>query len=306
MDQIQAMRVFVRVVEAVNFTRAADSLDLPKGTVTKQIQALEARVRVKLLNRTTRRVTVTPDGAAYYERAARLLNDFDDLDASMANTQTAPSGRLRLDVGSSMAKMVIIPALSDFCERYPDIQIDLGVGDRLVDLIGDNVDCVIRGGELSDQSLVARRIGSLNWITVASPAYIARYGMPQHPNDLHSSHQIVGFFSGHTRRMYPLEFQQGEESIDVPGNYRLATNDSNAYTAAVLSGFGIAQLVTVIAQPLLDSGALVEILPDWKQPPLPVHVVYPPNRHLSAKVRAFVDWAADLFAKHPLLHRGST
>ena len=106
--------------------------------------------------------------------------------------------------------------------------------------------------------------------------------------------------------MYPLEFQQGEESIDVPGNYRLATNDSNAYTAAVLSGFGIAQLVTVIAQPLLDSGALVEILPDWKQPPLPVHVVYPPNRHLSAKVRAFVDWAADLFAKHPLLHRGST
>lgn len=146
MDQIQAMRVFVRVVEAGNFTRAADSLDLPKGTVTKQIQALEARVRVKLLNRTTRRVTVTPDGAAYYERAARLLNDFDDLEASMVNTQTAPSGRLRLDVGSSMARLIIIPALTEFCERYPDIQIDLGVGDRLVDLISDNVDCVIRGG----------------------------------------------------------------------------------------------------------------------------------------------------------------
>ena len=162
MDQIQAMRVFVRVVEAGNFTRAADSLDLPKGTVTKQIQALEARVRVKLLNRTTRRVTVTPDGAAYYERAARLLNDFDDLEASMVNTQTAPSGRLRLDVGSSMARLIIIPALTEFCERYPDIQIDLGVGDRLVDLISDNVDCVIRGGELSDQSLVARRIGSMN------------------------------------------------------------------------------------------------------------------------------------------------
>lgn len=145
MDQIQAMRVFVRVVEAGNFTRAADSLDLPKGTVTKQIQALEARVRVKLLNRTTRRVTVTPDGAAYYERAARLLNDFDDLEASMVNTQTAPSGRLRLDVGSSMARLIIIPALTEFCERYPDIQIDLGVGDRLVDLISDNVDCVIRG-----------------------------------------------------------------------------------------------------------------------------------------------------------------
>lgn len=303
MDQIQAMRVFVRVVEAGNFTRAADSLDLPKGTVTKQIQALEARVRVKLLNRTTRRVTVTPDGAAYYERAARLLNDFDDLEASMVNTQTAPSGRLRLDVGSSMARLVIIPALTEFCERYPDIQIDLGVGDRLVDLISDNVDCVIRGGELSDQSLVARRIGSMNWVTVASPAYLARHGVPQHPGELETKHQIVAFFSGHTRRMYPLEFQRGDESIEVAGNYRIAANDSNAYTAAVLAGFGVAQLVTAFAQPLIDSGELVEVLPGWTQPPLPIHVVYPPNRHLSAKVRAFVDWAADLFARHPQLQR---
>ncbi len=305
MDQIQAMRVFVRVVEAGNFTRAADSLDLPKGTVTKQIQALEARVRVKLLNRTTRRVTVTPDGAAYYERAARLLNDFDDLEASMVNTQTAPSGRLRLDVGSSMARLVLIPALTEFCERYPDIQIDLGVGDRLVDLIGDNVDCVIRGGELSDQSLVARRIGTLNWVTVASPAYLQRHGVPQHPSELEThQHKIVAFFSGHTRRLYPLEFRRGDESIDVAGNYRLAANDSNAYTAAALAGFGIAQLVTVVAKPLLESGELVEVLPEWTQPPLPVHVVYPPNRHLSAKVRAFVDWAADLFARHPQLQRG--
>lgn len=304
MDQIQAMRVFVRVVEAGNFTRAADSLDLPKGTVTKQIQALEARVHVKLLNRTTRRVTVTPDGAAYYERAARLLNDFDDLEASMVNTQTAPTGRLRLDVGSSMARLLIIPALTEFCERYPDIQIDLGVGDRLVDLISDNVDCVIRGGELSDQSLVARRVGSMNWITVASPAYLARHGVPQHPSELETDHQIVAFFSGHTRRMYPLEFHRGDESIEVAGNYRIAANDSNAYTAAVLAGFGVAQMVTAFARPLIESGELVEILPEWTQPPLPIHVVYPPNRHLSAKVRAFVDWTADLFARHPELRRG--
>lgn len=304
MDQIQAMRVFVRVVEAGNFTRAADSLDLPKGTVTKQIQALEARVQVKLLNRTTRRVTVTPDGAAYYERAARLLNDFDDLEASMVNTQTAPTGRLRLDVGSSMARLVIIPALTEFCERYPDIQIDLGVGDRLVDLISDNVDCVIRGGELSDQSLVARRVGSMNWITVASPAYLARHGVPRHPSELETDHQIVAFFSGHTRRMYPLEFHRGDESIEVAGNYRIAANDSNAYTAAVLAGFGVAQMVTAFARPLIASGELVEILPEWTQPPLPIHVVYPPNRHLSAKVRAFVDWTADLFARHPELRRG--
>jgi DNA-binding transcriptional LysR family regulator len=165
------------------------------------------------------------------------------------------------------------------------------------------VDCVIRGGELSDQSLVARRIGSMNWVTVASPAYLARHGVPRHPSELETKHQIVAFFSGHTRRMYPLEFHQGDESIEVAGNYRIAANDSNAYTAAVLAGFGIAQLVTAFAQPLIDSGELVEVLPEWTQPPLPVHVVYPPNRHLSAKVRAFVDWAADLFARHPQLQR---
>ncbi|MEO5795417.1 MAG: LysR family transcriptional regulator, partial [Rhodoferax sp.] len=144
MDQILTMRVFARVVEAGTFTKAADSLALPKATVTKQIQHLEARLRVKLLNRTTRRVTVTADGAAYYERTARLLADLDELEASMGNAQTNPQGRLRVDVGSALASLLIIPALSGFFQRYPDIQLDLGVSDRPVDLIGDNVDCVIR------------------------------------------------------------------------------------------------------------------------------------------------------------------
>lgn len=194
MDQIQAMRIFVRVVEAGTFTRAADSLALPKGTVTKQIQALESRLRVKLLNRTTRRVTVTPDGAAYYERAARLLNDFDDIEASMTNAQANPTGRLRIDVGTSVARQIILPALATFCDRYPEIQVDLGVSDRTVDLISDNVDCVIRAGELSDQSLVARRIGTLHFVTVASPAYVKRYGIPQHPNDIEKRHHVVSYF----------------------------------------------------------------------------------------------------------------
>ena len=168
MDQIQAMRIFTRVVEAGTFTRAADSLSLPKATVTKHVQALEERLRVKLLNRTTRRVTVTADGAAYYERTVRLLSDLDDIEASMTNARANPMGRLRVDVGTSVAQLLIIPHLADFQTRFPDIQLDLGVSDRTVDLIGDNVDCVIRGGELSDQSLVARRVGNLEFITVAS------------------------------------------------------------------------------------------------------------------------------------------
>ncbi|VTU19357.1 D-malate degradation protein R [Variovorax sp. SRS16] len=303
MDQIQGMRIFVRVVEAGTFTRAADSLGLPKGTVTKQIQALESRLRVKLLNRTTRRVTVTPDGAAYFERTARLLNDFDEIEASMTNAQANPTGRLRLDVGSAMARLVILPALSTFCDRYPDIQVDLGVSDRTVDLITDNVDCVIRGGDLTDQSLVARRIGTLPWMTVASPAYLKRYGTPQHPADIEKRHLVVSFFSGSTRRIFPHEFVKGDEHIELAGPYRVSVNDSNAHMTAVLGGFGISQVITYMAEPYIASGELVEILHDWIRPPLPVHVVYPPNRHLSAKVRAFVDWAAELFAKHPRLQR---
>ncbi|MEJ8820425.1 LysR family transcriptional regulator [Variovorax humicola] len=303
MDPIHAMRAFVRVVEAGNFTRAADSLDLPKGTVTKQIQALEERVQVKLLNRTTRRVTVTPDGAAYYERAARLLNDFDDLESSMTNAQASPKGRLRVDVGSSTAKMIIIPALQGFCDQYPDIQVDLGVTDRPVDLIGENVDCVIRAGDLSDQSLVARRIGTMPFTTVASPAYIQRYGMPQHPGDLEKRHHVVGFFASNSRRNYPHEFIKGDERIELSVTYRVSVNESNAHLASVLAGFGISQCVTFQAAPHIERGELVEVLPDWTRDPLPVHVVYPPNRHLSPKVRAFVDWAAELFAKHPHLQR---
>ncbi|MBU2408617.1 MAG: LysR family transcriptional regulator, partial [Gammaproteobacteria bacterium] len=285
MDQIQAMRIFVRVVEAGTFTRAADSLGLPKGTVTKQIQGLEARLRVKLLNRTTRRVTVTPDGAAYYERAARLLNDYDDIEASMTNAQANPTGHLRIDVGSAMARMVILPSLSTFCDKYPDIQVDLGVSDRAVDLITDNVDCVIRAGELSDQSLVARRIGTLPWMTVASSSYVERYGTPQHPDDLEKRHHFVGFFSGSTRRVFAHEFKRGDENYELFGPYRVAVNDSNAHLTAVLGGFGISQVITYVAEPHLASGELVQLLPEWNRDPLPVHVVYPPNRHLSAKVR---------------------
>lgn len=303
MDQIQAMRIFVRVVEAGTFTRAADSLSLPKATVTKHVQALEERLRVKLLNRTTRRVTVTPDGAAYYDRTVRLLTDLDDIEASMTNARANPRGRLRIDVGTSVAQLLIIPHLAEFHARYPDIQVDLGVSDRTVDLIGDNVDCVIRGGELSDQSLVARRIGNLEFITVAAPDYLERKGTPMHPLEIEEKHASVIYFSPQSGRHYPLEFRRGDESIDVTGPYQLSVNEANAYVTSIVAGLGIGQITSWQAQRHLASGTLVQLLPDWTQPLLPVYVVYPPNRHLSAKVRAFVDWAAELFQREDHLQR---
>ncbi|MBL0917636.1 MAG: LysR family transcriptional regulator [Hydrogenophaga sp.] len=303
MDQLQSIRVFARVVEAGSFTKAAESLDLPKGTVTRLVQHLELRLKVKLLNRTTRRVTVTPDGAAYYERTTRLLNDLDDVEASMTNAQARPSGRLRVDVGTSVAQLIVIPALADFYRRYPDIQLDLGVTDRPVDLITDNVDCVIRGGELQEQSLVARRIGNIALMTVAAPAYLKAHGTPTHPEQLEREHTVVNYFSTRTGRMYLNEFEKDGKRLEISGRYSLSVNESNAMTAALLAGLGVAQTGAFVAAPLIERGELVQVLADWTSPTIPVYVVYPPNRHLSAKVRAFVEWTAELFARHPQLTR---
>lgn len=297
MDRIQAMQVFARVVETGSFTRAAESSGLPKGSVTKLVQQLEERLKVRLLHRTTRRVTVTADGAAYYERASRLLNDLDDIEASLSNAQANPSGRLRVDVGTSVARLVLIPALPDFFRRYPDIQLDLGVTDRPVDLMTDNVDVVLRGGELTEQSLVARRIANLRLVTVASAAYLQGHGTPRTPQDLEEDrHTTVNYFSTRTGRPYPHVFERDGESLEIWGRYRLSLNEANAHMAAVLAGLGVSQVAQFGAKPHLERGELVQVLAEWERPPIPLHVVYPPNRHLSAKVRAFVEWSAELFA----------
>ncbi|WP_018989918.1 LysR family transcriptional regulator [Aromatoleum toluclasticum] len=296
MDQFLALRVFARVVEAGTFTKAADSLGMPKPTVTKLIQSLETHLRVKLLNRTTRRVTVTADGAAYYERTARLLTELEEIDSSLSNAQASPKGRVRVDVAAAVATRIIIPALHGFHARYPDIQIDLGAGDRLVNLIADNVDCVVRAGNITDESLVARRIAQIEYVTCAAPAYLAEYGIPRHPSELGGPHHVVGYFSAGTGRISPFEFERKGERIELPGRYALAVNDSNAYLAAALAGLGIVQLPRFMLDRQLIEGELVPVLEDWTSPGFPIYIVYPPNRHLSAKIRVFVDWVAELFA----------
>jgi LysR family transcriptional regulator, regulator for bpeEF and oprC len=263
-------------------------------------------VHTKLLNRTTRRVTVTPDGAAYYERVVRLLGDLDELDGSMTTSQASPKGRIRVDVGTSVATLIVIPALPAFHARYPDIQIDLGVSDRPVDLVAENVDCVVRIGEIADQSLIARRIGEMRFMTVAAPTYLARYGEPLQPSDLEKGHHVVSFLNSRTGRIFPLSMRFGEQEIEMTLPYVVSTNDGNAYVAAVLQGMGIAQVPEFMVQAHLAKGELKRVLVEWTMEPLPVHVVYPPNRHLSNKLRVFVDWIADLFASHDLIQRRSS
>lgn len=299
MDKLSAMQAFTRVVEAGTFTKAADSMGLPKAAVTRLIQSLEEQLQTRLLNRTTRRVTVTPDGAAYYERVSRLLNDLDELEGSLTHARVTPKGRIRIDVPSSVARLLLIPALPRFCEQYPEIQIDLGVSDRPVDLVGDKVDCVLRGGEITDPSLVARRVGFWRYVTAASPDYIRRHGLPRHPRELESGeHKVVSYFSAQTGRHYPFDFNRDGERIEVMGRYRVSVNDGNAYLTSAINGLGIVQIPYFTLRPHMDAGELVPLLCDWDSDALPMYIVYPPNRHLSTKLRVFVDWVAELFLRH--------
>jgi len=303
MNKLQAIEVFVQVVDTGSFTRAAENLKLPKATVSTLIQSLESSLSARLLHRTTRKVSVTAEGAAYHERCLRILSDLREADESLSRTRRSPSGRLRVDAPTGLASLVIIPALPEFFARYPDIHLELGCSDRPVDLIEEGVDCAVRGGALRDSSLVARRVGAMHYTTCASPAYLERHGRPLHPDDL-ARHRCVNYFSARTGEMFHWDFTRGGERVQLVLPGRIALNDSYAYTAAGLSGLGIVQMAEFLLRPMIEDGRLVPVLEDWSNDPMPIHVVFPQNRHLSNKVRVFVDWVADLFASHPAMHRG--
>lgn len=301
MNKLLAMEVFVQVVDAGSFTRAADNMQLPKATVSTLVQSLEKALRVKLLNRTTRHVRVTAEGAAYYARCVRILADVRDADDGVASSHLSPSGRLRVDAPTGLASEIIIPALPTFFAQYPDIRLELGCSDRPIDLIEEGVDCAIRGDrQLADSTLIARRVGTMRYATCASPDYLTRHGRPTHPNDL-SGHRCVNYFSASTGRMFDWNFSRGDERVQVSLDSPVALNDSYAYTAAGLSGLGIVQMATFLMAPMIVDGRLVPVLDDWTSDPMPIHVVYPLNRHLSAKIRAFVDWTEQLLSQHPAL-----
>ena len=301
MDQLSAMRAFLRVVETGSFTGASAALGMPKATVSNMIQNLETHLQTKLLNRTTRRVMVTTDGALYYERANQIVTEIDELDGSLSHSRMSPSGRLRVEMSGAFADLLIIPELNRFHEKYPDIHIDLGVGDRTVDYLAENVDCALRGGSPGSASLIARRVGEMDVVVCAAPGYIAAFGAPQHPSELETRHHCVNYFLAQTNRTMPFVFERGDEKIEITGRYILSVNDARSYLAAALSGLGVAPLPCFMAAEAIAAGQLVPILPGWKVEPIPLYIVYPPNRHLSNKVRVFVDWTVRILARAPLI-----
>ena len=299
MDRFEAMRAFARVVEAGSFTKAAATLHVGRATVTELVQQLEARLRVQLLHRTTRRVHVTPEGSAYYERVVSLLADLEDAETSLGSALGAPRGRLRVDVPSPLARLLLVPALPAFHARYPDIQLHLGVSDRVVDVIGENVDCVVRGGEPNQPWLKARRVGELHAAVWASPAYVAREGLPAHPSELRDTHhRIVGFTWARTGEVLTYALESGGERVSVQGSYRLAVDDGNAYLAAGVAGLGILWLPDYMSRAHAERGELVRVLENWRIDAMPLYLAFPPNRHASAKLGAFVEWLEELMALH--------
>jgi LysR family transcriptional regulator for bpeEF and oprC len=305
MDRLQAMQVFTRVVDTNSFTRAAETLDLPRASVTTIIQNLEAFLGTRLMNRTTRRLSLTPDGAAYYERCVRILADVEETEASFQSGNKKPHGKLRIDMPGSIGRLLVIPSLSEFHTRYPDIDLQLGLSDRPVDLLQEGVDCVVRVGALQDSSLVARRIGLFEGVTCAAPDYIERAGMPVSLEDL-DNHKAVNYFSSRTGRTIDWAFMVDGKEVEVKMKGIVSVNDADAYVTCGLEGFGLIQPALFMVLPHLRSGQLVEVLPDLKPLPMPISAVYPHSRHLSPKVRVFVDWIAELFDRCPLLSgRGS-
>lgn len=303
MDYFLAVQAFKRVVETGSFVKAAAQLQLHPNAVTKLVQSLEAHLRVKLLNRTTRRVALTGEGGVYYERMRAVVDQWLEVEADIALAHADPRGRIRVDMGTTIATLLVIPALPAFHARYPHVQIDIGASDRTADLAGEAIDCVVRGGALADSALVARRLGSLPFVTCATPAYLAAHAALTHPAQLERDHRLVRYFFAGSGKPNRLAFTRGAEHVTVDGNYTVAVNDSNALLAAGVAGLGVLHTLRFMAQPQIDAGVLVPVLEDWSVAPNPLSVVYMPNRHLSVRVRAFVEWLVELFGTHPhVLH----
>ncbi|MFG1480000.1 LysR family transcriptional regulator [Xanthobacter sp. V4C-4] len=289
MDRIDLFRIFARVVEAASFTRAADALGLPRSSVSAAVIELEGRVGTRLLHRTTRKVAPTRDGAAFYDRCLRVIADVEETENLFRQSDAGPSGKIRVDVPGRIGRLIIAPALPDFLDRFPGIDIELGVTDRAVNLVEDAVDCALRVHASSDPGLIARPIGKLPLVNVASPGYIARHGTPATPADL-AAHWAVRYASPSTGRIEPWEWIEAGAVRTLPMRGRVTVNSAEAYIACCLAGLGLIQIPAYDVRRHLEAGELVEVMAGHRAAPLSMALLYPHRRHLSHRIQAFADW----------------
>ncbi|WP_397448318.1 LysR family transcriptional regulator [Pseudomonas sp. NA-150] len=302
MDRFNAMRVFTRIVELGGFAKAADSLHLPRASATILIKQLEAHLGVQLLQRTTRQVTPTPDGQAYYQRCVSLLADLDDTEAVFSSARVEPRGVLRIDIPVGFGRVIVIPALPEFSARYPHIELEIGMSDRSVQLIREGVDCVVRLWPSLDESLVARPLLKMPQLTCASREYLQRYGTPNTLEEL-EAHRVIEYVSASSGKRYGLEFQRGDEVIEMELPRSLSINSADGYLAACEAGYGLVQTPYYHVVEQLRSGKLVEVLSEFRPPPMALMALYPPHRQMSRRVRVFVDWLVELCNRNILLDK---
>lgn len=296
LDKFETMLAFTRVAELNSFTKAAISLNIPKATLSAQVAHLEKRLNVKLLHRTTRQVSLTTDGVVYYERAIRLLNDLEETESAVTQSNLSYRGRLRVDTSGTIGRQIILPALNDFFKSYPEIDLELGCTDRPVDLLQEGIDCAIRGGMPIDESLVARKLVQTRPVTCASPTYLERHGTPLSLDDL-KGHLMVNFLSPRTGKVMGFNYLMENNVIEINGLRRIAINDVDGCVNAALADIGIVQLPYFSVRNHIQSGKLVRVLADYQTEIATLYVVYLQNRHLTANVRAFIDWIVVLFAQ---------
>jgi DNA-binding transcriptional LysR family regulator len=292
MDRFDAMRAFTRIVERRSFTQAAEDLGLPRSSVTDAVKALEARLGVRLLQRTTRQVSPTLDGEAYYQRCVSLIADMEEAEGAFAGAK--PSGLIRIDVHGTQARHFLLPALPGFLQRYPGIRLHISEAHQPLDMIREGFDCILRTGDLGDSSLIQRRLATLERGTFASPGYLGQFGAPHSPDGL-DGHQMVGLMSPHANEIIPLVFRSADKvrELLLPAVVTVTGSETNVASACL--GLGLIQVPRYRVEAELASGALVEVLPDFPPTPLPVHILYSGARQLSPRLRVFIDWAAERY-----------
>ncbi len=298
MDRLLGMRVFVRVVERGSFARAAQDLDLSATQASAHVADLERRLGTKLLNRTTRKVSVTADGRAYYDRAARILRDIEDAENEVSSRQGALRGTLRVDAPPLFARAVLIPALPAFLGAHPGLTLDLRLRDQLSDLVGEGIDCAIRVAKLADSSLVARRLGGTRLVTLAAPEYLASKPAPRTPEEL-AGHNCIGFRLAHLGAAAPWLFRRAGERVVIEPKGNLMCDTGEAHLAAAIAGVGVIQTLSIVTMGLVGSGRLVTLLDDWSSAGPPMSLVYAPGKPVPAKIRAFADFVLSVCPSVP-------
>ena len=297
MQNLEPILIFITVAEMGSFTHAADSLGIQKGRASTAVRKLEEDIGVRLLHRTTRSVQLTEDGRAFHARARDLLADVDDLHSMFASDRGALRGRLRVDLPSELARTTIVPALPAFMATYPKLELELSSTDRQVDLAQEGFDCVLRLGPIGDETLIARPLGKLRMVNAASPAYLARYGVPRSLEDL-QKHRVIHLARTLGAKPYGWEYPHGDSYARLQLRGALHVNSVQAYEAAGVAGLGLIQAPLLGIGRYLESGALIELLPDFQHRPLDVTLVVAHRRNLSRRVRAFMKWIENVLAPH--------